>query len=96
MNEKSNPQILFPVSLTIYDVCECEDKVQESIRAGFDAEINLANVAELDSAGMQWLMSFAERENNMGQRVGITRPSPVCVEQFRLMGLSDFTGAADD
>ncbi|SNY45886.1 STAS domain-containing protein [Arsukibacterium tuosuense] len=87
---------LAPASLTIFDVRQLEDTLQTSLSNNQHLIIDLQQLAELDAAGMQWLMSLAQRGLIREQRLQLLEPNAFCLEQLSLMGLTELIGGEND
>lgn len=87
---------LAPASLTIFDVRQLEDTLQNRLRNNQQLMIDLQHLAELDAAGIQWLMSLAQRGLTREKRLQLLQPNAFCIEQLSLMGLKDLVGGAND
>jgi anti-anti-sigma factor len=73
--------------LTIYRAQELKHELLRRVQACRELEIDLENVAELDSAGVQLLL-LAEREaRRQGKTVRVTAHSPATLETFTLLRL---------
>ena len=76
--------------LTIYTIAESKAKLAAAMNNAIDIEIDLAGVAEMDTAGLQWML-IAKR--NPGKRVRfINHPSAV----LRLLDLANLGGVLGD
>lgn len=78
--------MLMPKDMTIYHAAELKPLVLAEVREAARPELDLANVAELDSAGIQ-LLYLAQREARAaGRALRITGCSPVVREILELVG----------
>lgn len=96
MTTSTDFNFMTPASLTIFDVRRLEDALQNCMTSGQLFHLNLQDITELDSAGVQWLMSLKQRPEVVSRISADFQPNDVCTEQFRLMGLNDFFGGIDD
>lgn len=81
---------LTPVSLTIFDVSQLEDTLQNELKSGHQPCVDLQHVTEMDAAGVQWLISVKQRH------LKVERANKFCLALFNLMGLEGFIGAEQD
>lgn len=77
--------------LTIYCVMEFRDALVGHLQPGVDISIDLAQVTEVDTAGLQWLLAL--KALNDVQRVEFCQHSKAVIDALELSGLS---GTFDD
>ena len=76
--------------LTIYTATEQKDLLLSLFLLAHEVELDLSNVDELDSAGLQ-LLILIKRESLMeGTQLLLSNPSPTVIEAIRLSGLDDY------
>ncbi len=92
----ANPLAMGP-ELTIYHAAEQRTTLLAALAAHPDGlALDLGEVAEIDSAGVQLLLA-AHREGQLRQQpLRIARTSTAVDEVFTLMGLSDFFADSAD
>jgi anti-anti-sigma factor len=81
--------------LTIYTAAELKEKFSASLLAGQPLAIDLSQVGEMDTAGLQLLL-LAQRESAARQQpVTFLKPSQAVLDTLQLCGLSDLVQSAD-
>lgn len=77
--------------LTIYSAAERKPELLAGLDAG-DLELDLAEVDELDSAGLQLLVLAKLEAERQGHRLSLCNHSAAVIEVLELSGLSAFFG----
>ncbi|QDZ90881.1 STAS domain-containing protein [Shewanella decolorationis] len=77
--------------LTIYSVIEFRDALISHLKPSVDISVNLSQVTEVDTAGLQWLLAL--KALSMAQSVEFCHHSKAIVDALELSGLS---GTFDD
>ena len=77
--------------LTIYSVMEFRDALVGHLQPGVDISVDLSQVTEIDTAGLQWLLAL--KVLNEAHRVEFCHHSKAVIEALALSGLS---GTFDD
>ena len=81
------PSLALKDELTIYTAADQKTKLLAFLTAGDDLEINLANVPEIDTAGLQ-LLILAKREAALsGKNLRFTMHSKAVLEVLELANL---------
>ncbi len=76
--------------LTIYTATEQKDLLLSLFPLAHEVELDLSNVDELDSAGLQ-LLILIKRESLKGStQLLLSNPSVAVIEAIRLSGLDDY------
>lgn len=80
--------------LTIYTAAELKEKIASALQAGQPIEIDLSQIGEMDTAGLQLLL-LAQRESAT-RKLPITfvEPSQAVTDTLQLCGMSDHFAAA--
>ena len=73
--------------ITIYQVAELKQQIFAVINDTQELEINLAQVTEIDSAGIQLLMFIKKQRLIFGKPLALTEHSKVVLDLFELMDL---------
>ena len=73
--------------LSIYRAAELKGQLLASLASDPGFELDLAQVSELDSAGLQLVLLAAREARAAGREFGITGRSPQVTEVLRLCGL---------
>ena len=73
--------------ITIYQVAELKQQIFAVINDTQELEINLAQVTEIDSAGIQLLMFIKKQRLIFGKPLALTEHSKVVLDLFELMNL---------
>lgn len=78
--EGADTRITIEGPMTVYEAIEHKRELLEALAAGAGLEIDLANVDEMDTAGLQ-LLVLAQREGrNAGKPVRLVRASEAVAE----------------
>jgi anti-anti-sigma factor len=78
--------------MTIYRAMELKQMIIIALAEVEDLEVNLADVTELDTAGIQILM-LAKRQAQASQRqLRLTAHSPAVLEAFEVLNLAAYFG----
>ncbi len=85
-------RIVIAGELTIYTVMELKDELLTGLSATEELELDLAEVGEIDGAGLQLLVMIKQRAAVLGKVLKFTGHSPVVVELLDLSGLAGFFG----
>jgi anti-sigma B factor antagonist len=76
--------------LTIYTAAEQKDVLLSLFPLAHEVELDLSNVDELDSAGLQLLILIKRESLKEGTQLLLSNPSSTVSEAFRLSGLDDY------
>ena len=76
--------------ICIYNAADLKERFMSVLNDKRELEINLANVTEIDSAGVQLLMLVKRERDTMGQRVTLTNHSNSVLDIFGLMSLEGY------
>ncbi|WP_026078177.1 MULTISPECIES: STAS domain-containing protein [unclassified Pseudomonas] len=76
--------------LTIYTATEQKDVLLSLFPLAHEVELDLSNVDELDSAGLQLLILIKRESFREGAQLLLSNPSPTVIEALRLSGLEDY------
>lgn len=83
-----------PTSLTIYDLDALQNQyVMESYWSGA-LDINLEQVTEFDSAGVQWLALVKKNQQERGQSLTLSQVSEDIKNAIILLGMHSLLGDA--
>jgi anti-anti-sigma factor len=74
--------------MTIYTATECRNLLQRCLQSSQEAEINLAGVTEIDSAGVQLLIQAKREGARHGKPVRLVSHSPSVMEIIDLFRLA--------
>jgi len=78
--------------LTIYRAGEIKQQLQALLQGGAAFEIDLSRVVEIDTAGVQLLMSAHREAQARGRALRFVRPSAAVDEALTLLALAPFFG----
>lgn len=95
MNEQAAVYRLEPESLTIYDVARLEAEFR-SLGEGQSCQLDLANVSEADTAGLQWLLSVRQRSLTAGRNCEIPVTPAAVSTALQTLGLEHLMGEHHD
>ena len=73
--------------MCIYNAAELKEKLMPVLSDPRDLEINLAEVTEIDSSGIQLLMLVKRERERNGQSVALVNHSSNILDIFELMAL---------
>jgi anti-sigma B factor antagonist len=76
--------------LTIYTASEQKDVLLSLFPLAHEVELDLSNVDELDSAGLQLLILIKHESFKEGSQLVLSNPSAAVIEALRLSGLDDY------
>lgn len=89
-NQKYKCVVHIENEMTIYNATEIKNQLITLLNETRELEINLANVVELDSAGVQLLMLAKKERARNHQLLTLSEPSTATRDAIELMGLSDY------
>src|SRR5262247_1367015 len=78
--------------LTIYEAAPGKRALLEALGRVAELEIDLSEVTELDTAGIQLLLLVKGEASAANKAVRLTAPSPAALEAIELCGLDDHLG----
>ncbi|RRS04304.1 anti-sigma factor antagonist [Aquabacterium soli] len=78
--------------MTIYRAAELKDVLLTALRAPRPLEIDLAEVTDIDSAGVQLLMMAKQAARAQGTELRLVRHSPAVLDVFELLDLAGHFG----
>lgn len=80
--------------LTIYVAATLKSTVQDALAKASELEIDLAGVTEIDTAGVQLLISAKQTANELGQVMRLVNHSATVLELIELYDLAGWFGDA--
>ncbi len=95
VTETDSSQIDLDQTLTIQHVVNLHEKLKQVLAMHDQIEINASDVASIDTATLQLLVSLKKDAVKLQKTVSIIYPSPRFVESARLLGLSDVLDVHD-
>jgi len=95
MNEsaRSSRDITVSGELTIYTASEWRDRLIGEMAGTDDIRLQLAEVAEIDSAGLQLLLAAKRLANSEGRQLELANPSAAVRGLFDLVRLNEQLGS---
>lgn len=78
--------------LTIYHAAETKPELLTAFDHSAEMELNLADVSEIDSAGLQLLILAKKEAVMVGKQLRLTDHSPAVVEFIQLFDLAGYFG----
>lgn len=78
--------------LTIYRAAELKDVLLEALKARRALEVDLSEVSEIDTAGVQLLMMAKQAAREQGAELHLVRHSPAVLDVFELLDLAAHFG----
>lgn len=76
-------------ALTIYEVATVEAAFAAQIQEQQPLKLNLGELQELDSAGVQWLLSLQARKARQGSDLYLSKISGLALETLKQLGLGE-------
>jgi len=76
--------------LTIYQAIDFKPQLLAALKGAHEAEIDLADVSEIDSAGLQLLLLASREAQIAGHRLTLVGFSDACKTIIETLGLSDY------
>lgn len=73
--------------LTIFTVAELRGQLLAALEAGGDVEVDLSEVGEIDSAGLQWMLAAQKEAEVRKQRLEFSGHSPAVLDVLALCRL---------
>lgn len=78
--------------LTIYTAADTKPRLLEALAASDALEINLGEVTEMDTAGVQLLILAKREAASAGKRLTLSEHSPAAMELIELYNLAGWFG----
>ncbi|WP_404416163.1 lipid asymmetry maintenance protein MlaB [Marinospirillum sp.] len=75
-------------ALTIYEVASLEAAFTAQIQEQESLKLDLSQLEELDSAGVQWLLALQARKARQGCTLYLSNISDLALEALKRLGLS--------
>jgi len=94
MNDVVRTRLPFAGPLTIYTAADSKPLLMEPLSAGVTVALELAEVDEFDSAGLQLLLLAHREARRLGGHLELVDPSPAVTDLLELAGLADFFALA--
>ena len=84
---------LYPAGeMSIYSAAELKPALLDALAKGDEIEINLADISEIDTSGVQLLMLMKREAAAAGKSLKLAGHSPSVLEVFELLGLGNWFG----
>ncbi|MFT3859157.1 MAG: STAS domain-containing protein [Aquabacterium sp.] len=80
--------------LTVFAVHAIKDRILAALAEGEDLEVDLADVCEVDGAGIQLLLAARREAGLRGVGFEVCTPSAVMADTLALCDLTDVLGSA--
>jgi len=78
--------------MTIYDAAELKPALLHALGQSDEIEIDLADISEIDTSGVQLLMLMKREATDAGKALTLVGHSPAVLEVFELLGLGNWFG----
>ena len=85
-------QLAVTQDMTIYHALEQKAQLLDALNAGQTLELDLSQVVEIDTAGLQLLLLAKREANKAGKRMTLTAHSPVVRELIEFTHLAAHFG----
>lgn len=92
MNAKKSQRLSINEPMTIYQAPEQKARILETLGATDALELDLAQVSEIDSAGLQLLLLAKREAGNAGKAMDIVSHSPAVREAIEFANLARHFG----
>jgi anti-anti-sigma factor len=84
---------LYPAGeMTIYSAAELKPALLQALSQSEEIEIDLAEISEMDTSGVQLLMLMKREAAAAGKALKLAGHSPAVLEVFELLGLGNWFG----
>ena len=83
-------------AMTIYGAAAAKNALLEALDGAAEVQVDLSEVAEMDTAGAQLLVLLKREAASAGKRVALSGRSPAVLEVFDCYRLAAFFGDAED
>ncbi len=84
--------VLKPESMTIYEATELHTSFLATLADYEQIEVDLSNVVEIDSAGLQLMVAFKNDANRQKKSMSFTSHSREVIELFDMFNMTRFFG----
>ncbi|HXA47103.1 MAG TPA: STAS domain-containing protein [Burkholderiaceae bacterium] len=91
-NQSASFSLQIKGEMSIYRALELKELIVASMVETEDLEVNLAEVTELDTAGIQVLMLAKRMAQEMQRNFRLTAHSPAVLEVFEILNLAAYFG----
>lgn len=88
----SNNRLVIVEDMTIYNALDQKNRMVAALGAGDGVELDLSQVAEIDSAGLQLLILTKREAARLGKRMSIVAHSPAVRQTLDFCNLAAFFG----
>lgn len=88
----NNQRLVIVEDMTIYNALEQKNRLISALAAGDGIELDLAQVAEIDTAGLQLLILAKREAAHLGKRMSIVAHSPAVRQTLDFCNLAGFFG----
>lgn len=89
---ESQPIILTPENMTIYEAMELQSLFSKALVESDNIEVNLANVAEIDCAGLQLMVALKNDALKQQKSMVFTAHSHEVIALLDLFNMTQFFG----
>lgn len=91
-NKASQRAVLTPQNMTIYEAQELQSLFSKTLAAHEKIEVNLANVGEIDSAGLQLLVALKKDAVQQKKSMVFTAHSSAVIALLDLFNMTQYFG----
>jgi anti-sigma B factor antagonist len=91
-NKNASSTLNIKGEMSIYRALELKQTLLDSVTKFEDLEVNLADVTELDTAGIQILMLAKRQAQETHRHFRLTAHSPAVLEVFEILNLAAYFG----
>ena len=85
-------RLALDANLTIYNVVELKQRLLDAVRAAGGVELDLSQVAEMDTAGFQLLVLAKRESQRLGHTLRIVAHSPAVLEVIEFFNMVAYFG----
>ena len=92
INEQDDSKTIISIQdeMTIYSVLEQKNNLYPHLKAGKELQIDLSEVSEIDSAGVQLLIFLKTEAQNKEYELSFIHHSQAVIDVFDIFNLSSF------
>lgn len=92
MSSEAECEVVVPADMTIYEAEEIKGLFSNALKEEKNISVNLANVAEIDSAGIQLMVALKKEAKESNKTVHYTSHSKAVINLFDLFDISSHFG----
>lgn len=91
-NDLTEITVLQPENMSIYEAMGLRDMFSEALTKNQEIEVNLANVAEIDCAGLQLMIALKNDALRLSKKITFTGHSTEVIDFLNLFNITNYFG----